>query len=132
MKKIFVTAISWDEQKEASLRSAISSAKSKYPDLTIVVGYTAISLKIAMICADENINTQMIAPDILAITGDHITTIRDIAITSTTRAEYCDAVTKNGKFGISGIIAFDDGDPIILKAIANGIRVWFPMAGKMA
>ena len=131
MKKIFITAISWDPTRSEVLQEALASAKQKYSNLVIVVGYSAIALKIASIASIAGLSVQMMAPDIDVITGEHITMVNGITVISTTSAEYSSSVTKDGSFGISGVMAFDDGDPIVLKAMGNGTKVWFPLTGKV-
>ena len=124
MKKIFITATSWSNERDAKLKRILGGAIKKYRELTIVVGYSAVALRIATIATSLGIPTQMIAPDIDVITGKHIDNVGNITVISTQKTQFANAVTKDGAFGITGVVAFDDGDPVALRAIASGTKVW--------
>lgn len=124
MSKVFVTATSWDDDRSMTLKGVLESAREKHgADVTLVTGYSAVAIKIAAIASIFGFSVQMIAPDLKVVGEEHVNTANNITVFSTTPSGYASAIAD---LGIDGVIAFDKGDPFVLKAISAGIKVWFP------
>lgn len=125
---IFVTANEWSPNRDDSLKRILTPALTKYGDsLAILVGYTAPSIRIAMIAMDMGIGTQIIAPDLEKIKGSHINTTNSIVVTSKGQLDYLKYIATSS----DSAIAFDKRDPIIFHLKKCGKKVWLPLHNEM-
>jgi len=122
-RKIAITAIKWNPEYHNAVRKGLIAAKNKYKDgLLVIVGYTIIGVKIASIAAEIGLTVHMYAPD-LNIQPRALDIVSGITITSTTKPEYMKYMISNA----DGVMAFDEGDPVVMAAKREGKAVWFPL-----
>lgn len=122
-RNILITAIKWTPEYLEALHAALQAAYKKYgSDMVVMVGYTAIGLKIATVAIEHEMSVQMFAPD-LNIQPKAIDVVNGITITSSTKAEYMRYMVGEA----DAVMAFDKGDPVVLTATKLNKRIWFPI-----
>ena len=124
-RKILVTAIKWNEQYLSAVKKYLAAANKKYKgNLLIIVGYTAIGVKIAALASEAGLSVQMFAPD-LDIQPKAIDVVNGITVTSTTKPEYMRQMIQAS----DAVMALDKGDPVVMTATKLNKQIWFPFDG---
>ena len=126
--RILVTGTKWTKTEKDALAKALASAKNKYGDeLTIVTGYTAPSVAMAFEAESKGITTVIFAPDLNLVPTKVYELSVNITITSLDKL----GCQKQMVSTCDSTIALSDNDPVVLEAMAQGKRVWFPISGKV-
>ena len=124
-RKILVTAIKWNEQYLSAVKKYLAAANKKYKgNLLIIVGYTAIGVKIAALASEAGLSVQMFAPD-LDIQPKAIDVVNGITVTSTTKPEYMRQMIEAS----DAVMALDKGDPVVMTATKLNKQIWLPFDG---
>jgi hypothetical protein len=122
--RILVTASEWNTDRDKELKKILTAGKAKHgDDLTIVVGYTAPHVKIAMISYDMGIETVAFSPDLESLPSHYLIKSNGITITSLGQIDYLNHVASK----VNSVIAFDKKDPLIYHAKKNGKKIWYPL-----
>lgn len=122
--KILVTATEWNTDRDKELRGILTAGKKKHgDDLTVVVGYTAPHIKIAIISYGLGIKTLAFSPDLESLPSHYLTKSDGISITSLGQIDYLNHVASK----VDSVIAFDKNDPLIYHAKKNNKNIWFPL-----
>lgn len=123
MRKILVTSLNWDSEKSKVLKRAFAAAKKKYGnDVLVIVGYTAPSIKISSIAAQNGFEVQMFMPSMDSLKPDHLEPNKTITVTSTNKPHYMKDMVSEA----DGVIAFDKRDPVVMTATRLNKNIWFP------
>lgn len=126
--RILITGTKWTDVEKSALVKALASAKRKYgDDLTMVTNYTAPNVFMAFEADAAKIQTIIFAPDLESVPVRAYELSCRITITSVSKIDHQKQLIGT----VDSVIALSDNDPIVLEAMAQNKRVWFPLSGKV-
>jgi len=122
--KILFTATEWVPERMGKLKGILLAAKKKHGDeLTVVVGYTAPHVKIAITSYDMGITTEAFSVDLDSMPIEYLIKSNGVSITNLGLINYYDHVASK----VDSVVAFDKKDPFIFHAKKHGKKIWFPL-----